>query len=97
MSGRIIEITTPGRSIHKDRGFMEIREDGETIGRVPLDDIDTIIAAAHGLFWSGNILAALAERSVPVVFVGSNFSPVSHILPIASHHNQGAIMQAQAD
>jgi CRISPR-associated protein Cas1 len=97
MSGRIIEITTPGRSLHKERGFMAVREDGQTIGRIPLDDIDAVIAATHGLNWSGNILAALAERSVPVVFMGQNFTPIAHILPLAAHHNQGAIMQAQAD
>ena len=97
MSGRIIEITSNGRALHKERGFLAVREDGKTIGRVPLDDIDTVIAAAHGLYWSGNILAALAERSVPIVFIGANYTPIAHILPIAGHHNQGVIMQAQAD
>ncbi len=97
MSGRIVEITSNGRSLHKERGFLAVCADGETIGRVPLDDIDTVIAAAHGLNWSGNILAALAERSVPIVFIGSNFAPTAHVLPLAGHHNQGMIMQAQAD
>lgn len=95
--GRIIELTQPDRSLHKERGFLAIRDKGETIGRVPLDDIDAVIAATPGLYWSGNALAALAERSIPVVFTGSNFSPVSHLLPLAAHHAQGAIMQAQAD
>ena len=97
MSGRIIEITTPGRGLHLERGFLAVREDGQTIGRVPLDDIDTVIAAAHGLYWSGNVLAALAERGVPVVFMAKNYAPIAHILPLAGHHNQGAVMQAQAD
>ncbi len=97
MTGRIIEITTPGRSLHLDRGFLAIREDGKSIGRVPLDDIDAVIAATPGLFWSGNLLSALAERSVPVVLIGKNFAPIAHILPLAAHHIQGAIMQAQAE
>ncbi len=95
--GRIIELTKPNRSLHKERGFLAIREGGETIGRVPLDDIDAVIAATPGLYWSGNALAALAERSIPVVFTGQNFTPVSHLLPLAAHHAQGAIMQTQAD
>lgn len=94
---RVIEITNPGRSVHKDRGFLAIRESGQTLGRVPLDDIDAVIAASQGITWSGTSLAALAERSVPVVFVGKNFAPIAHILPLAAHHNQGEIMQAQAD
>lgn len=97
MSGRIIEITTPGRQLHLERGFVAICEDGKTIGRVPLDDIDVILAAAPGLYWSGNVLAALAERSIPVVLIGKNFAPIAHILPLASHHAQGFHMQAQAD
>ena len=95
--GRIIEITNPGRSIHKDRGFLAVREGGQTLGRMPLDDIDAVIAASQGIYWSGNCLAALAERSVPVVFVGRDFAPIAHILPLAAHHNQGEIMQAQAN
>lgn len=95
--GRIVEITNPGRSVHKDHGFLAIRESGQTLGRVPLDDIEAVIAASQGITWSGNSLTALAERSVPVVLVGKNFSPIAHILPLAAHHNQGSIMQAQAD
>lgn len=95
--GRIIEITNPGRSVHKERGFLAVREGGQTLGRVPLDEIDTVIAASQGIYWSGNCLAALAERSIPVVFVGKNFAPIAHILPLAAHHNQGEIMKAQAD
>ena len=97
MTGRIIEITTPGRSLHLDHGFLSIRENGESIGRVPLDDIDAVIAATPGLLWSGNLLSALAERSVPVVLIGKNFAPIAHILPLAAHHNQGVHMQAQAE
>lgn len=97
MSGRIVEIGTPGRSLHLERGFLAIRSDGETVGRTQLDDIDAVIAATPGLNWSGNVLAALAERSIPVVLVGRNYAPIAHILPLADHHAQGAIMQAQAE
>ncbi len=97
MSGRIIEINTRGRQLHLERGFIAIRNDGKTIGRVPLDDIDVVLAATPGLHWSGNVLAALAERSIPVVLIGNNFAPIAHILPLASHHAQGVHIQAQAD
>jgi len=97
MTGRIVEITTPGYSMHLDRGFLAVREEGKTVGRVPLDDIDTVLTAAPGLYWSGNVLAALAERSVPVVLIGKNFAPIAHLLPLAAHHNQGEIIEAQAE
>jgi len=97
VSGRIVEIGTPGRSLHLERGFLAVRVDGETVGRTQLDDLDAVIAATPGLYWSGNVLAALAERSIPVVLVGRNYAPIAHILPLADHHAQGAIMQAQAE
>lgn len=95
--GRIVELMSPGLSVHKERGFLAVKDGDVTRGRVPLDDIDAVIAAARGLCWSGNSLAALAERSIPVVLTGASFAPVAHILPLASHHAQGVIMQAQAD
>lgn len=95
--GRIVELSTKGLSLHKERGFLTIKEASSVKGRIPLDDIDAVIAAAHGITWSGNSLAALAERSIPVVFIGQNFAPVAHILPITGHHAQGVIMQAQAE
>lgn len=94
--GRIVEISTPGLSLRKERGFLLIHKQGKMIGQVPLDDIDAVIAATPGLYWSGNVLAALAELSVPVVLAGKNYAPVAHILPLACHHAQGDIMQAQA-
>ncbi len=94
--GRIVEISTPGLSLRKERGFLVIRKQDETIGRVPLDDIDAVIAATPGLYWSGNVLAALAGLSVPVVLAGRNYAPVAHVLPLACHHAQGDIMVSGA-
>ena len=97
MVGRIIEITKEGYAVHKERGFLAIRSDGQTIGRVPLDDIDAVIGAAHGTLWSNNALMALAERAVPVVLMARNFAPVGYILSVNAHHDQGLRFQAQAD
>lgn len=97
MTGRIVEITKPGCNIHLEHGFLAVRENGVTIGRIPLDDIDAVISATPGICWSGNVLAALARRAVPVVLIGGNYAPIAHILPIAAHFNQGVIMQAQAE
>ena len=96
MAGRIVEISRDGRAVHKERGFLAIRDGGETVGRVPLDDIDAVIGAAHGLQWSNNALTALAERGAPVVLMGRNYAPAGYILSVSGHHDQGLRFEAQA-
>lgn len=96
MVGRIVEISQEGRAVHKERGFLTIRADGQTLGRIPLDDIDAVIGAAHGLQWSNNALTALAERGVPVVLMARNYAPAGYILSVNGHHNQGLRFEAQA-
>jgi CRISPR/Cas system-associated endonuclease Cas1 len=75
--GRIIELTRPGQSLRKERGFLVISRQDEVAGRIPLDDIDAVIAATPGLYWSGNLIAALAERSIPIVFTSLNYAPTA--------------------
>lgn len=97
MPGQIIELAQNGRSLHLERGFLAVREGGETIGRVPIDDIDAVLATAHGIMWSNKALAALSARGVPVVIMADDFTPASALLPLRGHHDQGRRMRAQAD
>lgn len=96
MSGRIVEIAQNGRSLHLECGFISIRADGKTLGRVPIDDIDAVIASAHGITWSNKALSALSAQGSPVVILGENFHPASVIMPVSGHHDQGRRMRAQA-
>ncbi len=72
-------------------------QDGQTIGRVPLDQIAAVIVHAHGTTWTNSLLVELAERGAPVVLCAANHQPRSVLLPIEGHHAQGARMRAQWD
>lgn len=93
---RIIEIAQNNRHLAVDRGFMTVSEDGQEIGRVPIDQIGAVIANAHGLTYSNNFLVRLADQCAPLVVCGANHVPVSVVLPLESHHLQGDIITAQA-
>ncbi|MBP3402638.1 MAG: type II CRISPR-associated endonuclease Cas1 [Alphaproteobacteria bacterium] len=93
---RIIEIAQDNRYLAVDRGFMTVSEDGQEIGRVPIDQIGAVIANAHGLTYSNNLLVRLADQCAPLVVCGANHVPVSVVLPLESHHLQGDIITAQA-
>jgi len=91
---RIVDIASDGLHLSRYRGFLVVEEQRE-IGRVALDDIHAVIIHEHGTTWSANLVVALAERRAPVVFCGSNHSPVALTLPIEGHHGQNAGFRAQ--
>lgn len=95
MIGRIVEVASDNRHLSKDRGFLVVRHKGEENGRVPLDDVAAVIANAHGLTYSNNLLVALAERGSPFVLCGANHRPVALLWPVEGHHRQAARMDAQ--
>lgn len=92
---QIIDISTDGRHLSRDRGFLKVSEDGVEIGRTPLDQIASVLVHAHGTTWSTTLLVELAERGVPVVLCAANHSPKSVLMPLEGHHAQGARIRAQ--
>lgn len=93
--GRIVEIANDGRHLAVQRGFMTVSADKEEIARIPLDDIAAVIANAHGLTYSNNLLVELAKRGAMMVLCGPNHSPAAFIWSVEGHHMQSARIEAQ--
>lgn len=70
-------------------------DDRQEVGRVPLDDIAALIANAHGLSYTNNLLVALAERGAPFVLCAANHNAVGMLWPIDGHHQQAHRFEAQ--
>jgi CRISPR-associated protein Cas1 len=96
MIGRVVEIAEDGRHLAKSRGFLTVSAGGEELGRVALDDIAAVVASAHGITYSNNLIVALAERGAPVVLCGSNHRPAAFLWPADGHHEQAGRMADQA-
>jgi CRISPR-associated protein Cas1 len=99
MVGRIVEIATDHRHISMHRGFLVIQEsqgDRHEVGRVPLDDILAVIANAHGVTWTTNVLCSLAQRGAPFVLCGPNQLPVGFLLPTDGNFEQSHRIEGQA-
>ena len=96
MTGRIVEIAEDGRHLAKSRGFLTVSAAGEELGRVPLADIDAVIASAHGITYSNSLLVALAERGAPLVVCGSNHLPAAILWAADGNHDQAGRMADQA-
>lgn len=96
MTGRVVEIAEDGRHLAKSHGFLTVNQDGTELGRVPLDDVSAVIATAHGITYSNNLLVALAERCAPLVVCAANFLPAAVLWPAEGHHAQAGRMADQA-
>lgn len=98
MIGRIVEIAEDQRYLFVLRGFMVVQctdKEREEVGRVPLDDIGAVIANAHGLIYSNNLLVALAERGIPFVLCDTRHNAVGMIWPVDGNFEQAKRFDAQ--
>lgn len=96
MIGRIVEIAEDGRHLAKSRGFLTVSADGAEVGRIPLDDVAAVVANAHGITYSNNLLVALAERCAPLVVCAPNHRPAAMLWTVDGHHEQAGRMRDQA-
>jgi CRISPR-associated protein Cas1 len=98
MIGRIVEIADDRRHLFLSRGFLVVQDtEGERkeLGQVPLDDIVAVIANAHGLSYTNNLLIALAERCAPFVLCAANHNAVGMLLSIDGNFQQAKRFDAQ--
>ncbi len=98
MQSRIVEVADDRRHLSAYRGFMLVHSTGDErqeLGRVPLDDMAALIANAHGISYTNNLLVALAERGVPFVLCAANHKPVGILWPLDGHHLQAHRFDAQ--
>ncbi|MGD9160831.1 MAG: type II CRISPR-associated endonuclease Cas1 [Desulfobacteraceae bacterium] len=97
MIPNIVEIAEDGRYLCKERGFLVVKSGGNELGRVPLDDIGMLMANAHGLTYSNNLLVALADRNVPFFICNSKHLPVAVMWPVSTHHAHVKRFKAQIE
>ncbi len=96
MPAQIVEITTPGLYLAKERGFLQVRDKGNLVGQVSLDDILAVIVGVQGCSISTVLMDHLSQRNIMLVVCGKNFLPNSFILPVAGHGRQFQVMRAQS-
>lgn len=98
MIGRIVEVADDRRHLSLHRGFLVVQDtEGERkeLGQVPLDDIGALIANAHGVSYTNNLLVALAERGAPFVLCAANHNVVGMLLRVDGNYEQAHRIEAQ--
>jgi len=92
---RVLEIAEENRYLSLKRGFIVIQQGNQELGSVPLDDIAVLLLSAQGVAVTKNVLNALSERGCISVFCGANYTPLSMVVPIASHTYFTKIIKTQ--
>lgn len=82
---RIVDISENGRHLSLERNSLVVSENGSEIGRVPIQDIHSVVMHGYRATLSANLIAALAEACVPLVVSGANHHPVAITLPVAGN------------
>lgn len=98
MIGRIVEVADDQRHLFASRGFMVVQDSSgerKELGQVPLDDIAAVIANAHGLSYTNNLLVALAERGSPFVLCSANHNAIGMLWPVDGNFQQAKRFDAQ--
>lgn len=95
MLNRVLEIAEENRYLSLKRGFIVIQHGTEELGSIPLDDIAVLLLSAQSITLTKNVLNALSEKGCITVFCGANYTPLSMVVPIASHTYFTKIIKTQ--
>ena len=95
MIERIVEITDHELHLSLYRGFMQVKKEGEEVGRVPLADMSVLLWSSLGSSISSRLISALLDNNVMIVFCGENFHPKGMIWPMENHHEHAGRVELQ--
>ncbi len=86
----IVEITTPGRSVRKEDGFLAIGD-----RRLPMDDVEALILTTSGVMVSAEAMLALAEHGSPII-VCEGFKARAVLVGLGTHYRAAGRIALQA-
>lgn len=92
-----MEVSTDGRMLGVERGFLCVWEKGALLGKVPLDDICGIICTANYTIFTSALFPALSEHNISLVVCDRKTKcPSSYVVPLYGNYRQADVMTAQA-
>ncbi|MBR4917161.1 MAG: type II CRISPR-associated endonuclease Cas1 [Fibrobacter sp.] len=96
MIGRILEIGTPGKFLKLYRGFCIIEEKGSEIGRIALDDLESVVLHSPDGLLSNQLLSEFATRNIPVILCNEKHMPIGIYWGLNGHYQGSKRINLQA-
>lgn len=97
MIGRILEISSAGKYLKLFRGFCIIEEKGVEIGRVALDDLESVLLHSPDGVVSNQLLAEFASRNIPMIFCNEKHMPIGIYWGLNGHYQGSRRLNLQAE
>ncbi len=85
MIKRTIEISHEAAHLTVRRKQLVIERDGETVGRIPCEDIGVVLVDHPGTTYSHAALSSLADSEAVMVVCGRDHLPNAVLLPLSDH------------
>ena len=92
----VVEVNTSGMHLSLYRGFLQVKQENETVGKAALDDIGCVLVSVPGVSVTTNLIDALAKRNIPLVTVGKSYMPSAMVIPLLGSGLLADRMQAQS-
>lgn len=95
---RLVDISSDDRRLSLADNAIVVSDAEKDLAKIHLSDIASVVVHSYRAMLSKNLIVALAEQGIPLVYCDSSHNPVTVSLPVAGHFKQveRAIWQAEA-
>lgn len=97
MHSNVIEISTDNKLLSVHLGFLRISEDKTVLKDIPLNSINSVIVTGRAVLYTNNLLQRLCEENIPLVILGTNYSPSGMLLSCTGNHRQMEVQHMQIE
>jgi CRISPR-associated protein Cas1 len=95
MIKRVVEISTAGMFLSVHLGQLLIRQDGQTKGQIPCEDIGILLIDHPAVTYTHSVLTALLEQGAAVLVCNGRHLPAGLLLPLESNSVQAERFRMQ--
>lgn len=96
MAHRIVTISNPSW-LKKDLEQLSVSQEGQEVGRVPIEDLAVLILESHGIALTQELVVALSKANVAIVFCDERHLPLSCVVPFEANALHAKVVREQAD
>jgi len=97
MHSNVIEISTDNKLLSVHLGFLRISEDKNVIKDISLNSINSVIITGRAVLYTNGLLQRLCEENIPLVILGTNYSPSGMLLSCTGNHRQMEVQHMQIE
>jgi len=96
MAHRTVTVSNPSW-LKKDLDQLSIQQEGQEVGRVPIEDIAVLVLDSHGIAMTQELIVALVKVNAAVVYCDEKHLPSALVVPFEGNTLHGKTIREQAE